>query len=157
MDKIFSIANMMPIIDELVGQGKSVEIMPHGESMLPTIKAGDTVTVSSADSGIKKYDVALYTRTDGSAILHRVCAVLDDGYAMAGDAQSYLEYPVKREQIVAVVTKVVRDGKVMYEREKRNILMLFFRDIRLWRAEFLLYAYPFYKKYIRKYIRRTKG
>ena len=157
MDKIFSIASMIPVIDELVGQGKSVEIMPHGESMLPTIQPGDSVTVCSPKCGIKKYDVALYMRSDGSAILHRVCAVLSSGYVMAGDAQNYLEYPVKKEQIVAVVTKVVRDGKVIYEREKSNKFVLFFRDMRLWKAKFWLYVYPFYKKYIRKYIRRTKA
>ncbi len=157
MDKIFSIASMMPVIQELVGQGKSVEIMPHGESMLPTIKSGDVVTVSSPDCKLKKYDVVLYARTDGSAILHRITAVLNSGYVMAGDAQNYLEYPVKREQIVAVVTKVVRDDKVIYKRDKRNNLALFFRDMRLWKAKFWLYVYPFYKKYIRKYLRRTKA
>lgn len=157
MDKMFSIASMMPVIEELVGQGKSVEIVPHGESMLPTIQPGDTVTVCSAKSGIKKYDVVLYSRADGSAILHRVCAVLNSGYVMAGDAQNHLEYPVKREQIVAVVTKVVRDGVVIYERDRCNNIVAFFRDIRLWKAKFWLYAYPFYKKYIRKYIRRTKA
>ncbi len=157
MGKIFSIANMMPVIEELVGQGRSVEIMPHGESMLPTIRPGDNVTVCAPKNGIKKYDVALYSRSDGSAILHRVCAVLNDGYVMAGDAQNCLEYPVSREQIVAVAVKVVRDDNVIYERDKSNKLMLTFRDIRLWKAKFWLYSYNFYKKYIRKYIKRTKA
>ena len=47
-------------------------------------------------------------------ILHRILRVLPEGYIIAGDNNTFLEYDVKDEQIMGVMVRVLRDGKEIY-------------------------------------------
>ena len=60
----------------------------------------------------KKYDVVLYKRGD-KYILHRILKVLPDGYLIAGDHCVTVERDVKDENILGVMTSVIRNGKVV--------------------------------------------
>ena len=143
VDKAISIAQMTPVIEEMIGAGKSVEIFPRGISMSPTIQNGDVVILKAFCDDIKKYDVVLYKRNDGTAVLHRVCALVKSDFVMAGDAQSFVEYPVKKDQIVGIVTSVLRNGKIIYDRQKRNLIGLFLKDVRHLRAKIRIYAHVY--------------
>lgn len=57
--------------------------------------------------------MVLYRRDDGSYILHRVYQVERDSYTMVGDAQTWLEAGIRRDQILAQVTAVRRKGKLL--------------------------------------------
>lgn len=114
-DKQIHISDMMPIIRELVAEGKEVEISPQGISMLPSIASGDTVILAKPKRPPKKYDIVLYCRDDGTAVLHRVVGTKRNAYIVAGDAQAFSEYPVNENAIVAVALRVMRNGKVIEE------------------------------------------
>jgi hypothetical protein len=43
--------------------------------------------------------------------MHRIRKVKPDGYYIIGDNQTVMEGPVKKEQIFAIVTKVIRKEK----------------------------------------------
>jgi hypothetical protein len=102
---------MMPIITEHLNNGCDVVISPKGISMLPMLRQGkDTVTLSPVKNKLKKYDIPLYKRDDGSYILHRIVAI-ENGYVMVGDNQFTYEKGIKQEQIIAVVSAFTRAGK----------------------------------------------
>ena len=74
---------------------------PHGDSMWPLLhNKKDAIRVVSTDSRLKKHDVALYIRSNGQYVLHRVMKVYADSYVMCGDSQFNLEYGIKDEQVI---------------------------------------------------------
>ncbi len=102
---------VMPLMKEQLAAGMSVSFSPRGVSMLPMIRQGrDTVELSPVEGRLKKYDLPLYQRDDGHYVLHRIVKV-DEFYTCIGDNQLSLEYPVRHDQVIAVVTAFTRDGK----------------------------------------------
>jgi len=107
---IKKLEDVMPLISEGLMSGHCITFSPKGHSMLPLLREGkDTVTLSSIEGEIKKYDICLYQRRDGKYILHRVVKT-GDSYTCLGDNQYVLEGGLKREQFIAVVTEFTRDG-----------------------------------------------
>lgn len=81
--------------------------------MWPTILGGrDQVTLIKAPEKLHKYDLPLYRRKSGQFVLHRIMSVNEDGsYNCCGDHQTQIEYGLKQEQMVGLVTNIVRKGK----------------------------------------------
>lgn len=101
----------MPLIRERLAEGKTVRFFPRGVSMLPMLRQGrDRVVLSPVNGRLKKYDLPLYQRDDGHFVLHRVVAV-GETYTCIGDNQYELEYGVRQDQIIAVVTAFSRDNR----------------------------------------------
>ncbi len=106
-----SLEQMMPLILEQLDTGGTVRFTPHGTSMQPMLINGrDQVELSRVTGRLKKYDLPLYRRDNGQFVLHRIVRV-GEHYTCIGDNQYILEYPVRQEQLLAVVTGFVRDGK----------------------------------------------
>lgn len=101
----------MPLIRERLADGQSVRFAPRGRSMLPMLRQGrDKVVLSAVTGELKKYDLPLYQRDDGTYVLHRIVKV-GETYTCIGDNQHILEPGVRRDQIIAVVTAFTRDDK----------------------------------------------
>ncbi len=83
-----------------------------GYSMMPLLRQRrDLIEIHAKGPGrCKKYDVVLYKRAD-KYILHRILKVLPEGYVIAGDHNTFLETDIKDENILGVMTRVIRDGK----------------------------------------------
>lgn len=132
----FELAEAEPVIREVLDSGGEFEFYPRGKSMLPLIKEGrDTVTITKPCGRLKRGDVALYKRSNGQFVLHRVIKVCTDEYLMCGDNQAIPESGITDSQIIAVVSKFKingilysKDSKklIRYEKRRRN---LFFRRI----------------------------
>lgn len=105
MDDIVTLSK--PILDS----GKSVKFTVVGNSMYPVFVSNrDKVTVTKKEK-VKKRDVILYRRDDGSYVIHRVVGKGRLGYKLCGDDQTAIEYPVKKEDVIAVMTSFERKGK----------------------------------------------
>ncbi len=101
----------MPVIREQLARGCSVKLSPRGTSMLPMLRQGiDSVLLSPLPERLKKYDLPLYQRDDGSYILHRIVGV-GEYYTCMGDNQFVCECPVRHDQTIAVVTAFYRGKK----------------------------------------------
>lgn len=112
MKKNITLSQAIPLMEELLNAGKEVSFVPSGTSMLPLLHGGkDRITLKKPSVPPKKYDVPLYRRADGSFVLHRIIGIGKDGYVMCGDHQSIKEYPVKQEDIIAVMVSLERNGK----------------------------------------------
>ena len=78
---------------------------PLGKSMRPMLRDGkDNILVEKPTGRLKKFDVALYTRADGTSVLHRVVKVREKDYAIRGDNCDYTEYGVTDEDLIGVMT-----------------------------------------------------
>ena len=85
-----------------------------GVSMMPLLRQQkDIVEIRRKKAGrCRKYDVVLYRRKD-QYILHRILKVLPSGYLIAGDNCVSVETDIKDENILGVMTRVVRNGKTI--------------------------------------------
>lgn len=86
----------------------------------------DTVYLSKVELQLKRGDMVLYQRDNGRYVLHRVLQVDGDVYTMIGDAQTQPEPNIRRDQIRAVVTAVLRKNKLL---KKGNFWWCFFEKI----------------------------
>ena len=85
-----------------------IAFVPGGNSMWPTLKnRKQSVIVKKKDEKLKKMDVALYKRANGSNVLHRVIETTDFGYIICGDSQFTLE-KVAEDQVYGVMVGFYR-------------------------------------------------
>lgn len=98
----------MPLIEEALAAGQTVRFSPKGTSMLPFLRQGiDQVELSPLPEKLRKYDLPLYRRDNGQYVLHRIVRV-GETYTCVGDNQFELEHGVRRDQMIARVTAVIR-------------------------------------------------
>lgn len=102
---------LMPLIRDELAEGKPVWFTPQGISMQPLFVGGrDQVLLVPPPKTLKKYDLALYQRENGQYVLHRVAKV-GQTYTFIGDHQYVYETGLRHEQVIAVVSEFVRNGK----------------------------------------------
>lgn len=103
----------MPLIQETLAAGKTVTFSPRGTSMLPFLRQGvDQVVLSPLPEQLRKYDLPLYRRDNGQYVLHRIVKA-GDVYTCVGDNQFELERGIRRDQMIALVTSVIRPNKTV--------------------------------------------
>lgn len=83
-----------------------------GVSMMPLLRQDkDLMIIEKKKEGqLKNHDAVLFLRGNGQYVLHRILKVREKDYWIVGDNCVSGEY-VKEEQIIGVLTAVVRDGK----------------------------------------------
>jgi len=84
-----------------------------GRSMRPFLRSGqDLMVIERRDnSRFRPRDVVLYRRRSGKYVLHRIMVVRKQDYVLCGDNCWNLEPGIRDEQILGVLTAVIRDGK----------------------------------------------
>lgn len=109
--QVASMEELGPLMRELLSAGQSVRFSPKGISMLPMLREGkDSVVLMPLPDSLKRYDIPLYLRQDGTYVLHRIVE-LGDTFTCLGDNQFVTETGVTREQMIGVVTGFYRDGR----------------------------------------------
>lgn len=83
-----------------------------GVSMMPLLRQDrDLMVLERRPEGrLKKYDVVLFKRKDGQYVLHRILKVRKADYLICGD-NCYQMERVEEQQILGILTAVIRDGK----------------------------------------------
>lgn len=141
MSKQFSMAELEPLIREVLSNGSTFTMMPKGTSMLPLIREGqDSVILSPLPDEINPGNVVLYKRDNGQFVLHRVMKVKNGFFTMCGDNQVVFEKGIMQHHMIASVTGLIRDGeeivfsenekyktytkKILKEKKRKNIIYL---------------------------------
>lgn len=122
--------------EELIRKGTI--LYPNvGSSMLPLIRQGKDVLIIQRPAEwntekaegcgdtvvkLKRLDVPLYRRNDGSYVLHRVLKVRKNDYVICGDHCYRKEYGVTDRQIIGVLTGVIREGREISVHDPRYLL-----------------------------------
>lgn len=102
---------ILPILNE----GHNLKIPLSGLSMYPLLAGGRDEAVLSTVQGkkLKRGDIVLYVREDGTHVLHRVYHIKNNAFFMLGDAHTWIEGPIKKEDILAVAVSVIRKDKTI--------------------------------------------
>ena len=111
--RIVDIYTYMPVLQELLSQGKEVSITITGNSMSPFLIHGrDEILISPPSDAWKKGDMAFFQRSNGKYIMHRICCVEKNGDCFfVGDAQQMIEGPIQPSQIFGKVISAKRKGR----------------------------------------------
>ena len=113
-DISFSMRDIGPLIEELVGQGDIFRLTVSGTSMMPFLRNNRDEVVFAPLEGrtLKRGDILLYKRRTGTYVMHRLYRIEKDGtYTFIGDHQYQVEEGIHREQIKAYVQYAFRDGR----------------------------------------------
>ena len=99
--------------EELAEHGKIIHTNV-GTSMMPLLRQNRDVMIIERPKGrLKRYDVPLYKRNNGQYVLHRILKVREKDYVICGDHCTEKEYGITDEQIIGVLTGIIRDGKTI--------------------------------------------
>ena len=97
----------------LLAYGEQVPLVITGNSMYPFLRHGrDTVYLQKVQRPLKKGDMVLYRRKNGQYILHRIL-LAGDTLTLVGDNQTTAEPDIQKEQVLAVVSAVRRQDKLL--------------------------------------------
>lgn len=101
-------------IEEELKKGNSFTYYTVGKSMKPLLIARKThVMIYPIDRalGIRKYDILLYKRKNGSLVLHRVIDLDDNVLYIRGD-NTYSIENVSYDQVLGKVTHIYRNKRL---------------------------------------------
>ena len=84
-----------------------------GRSMRPFLRSGEDMVIieSTGNQRFSPRDVVLYRRKSGKYVLHRIMAVRREDYILCGDNCWNLEPGIRDDQILGVLTAVIRNGR----------------------------------------------
>ena len=130
--KTLPMEQLRPLLDEQLEYGEAL-LPVTGNSMWPMLSGGrDLVRLARLERPVRPGDVALYRRSDGSYILHRVIRV-KGGCVCCGDNQWERE-TVSKERMLAYVTAFCRKGR--WRETERSLAYRLY--VRLWVGTFPL-------------------
>ncbi|MBQ7133531.1 MAG: S24/S26 family peptidase [Ruminococcus sp.] len=102
-------AEYLNALCSILSQGEGVSTVVTGSSMAPFLISNKSwVYLEKTENKLSKGDIALYVRSNGDFVLHRVYKVDGDDLYFVGDAQSVIEGPVPHSRVKGVVTKYKR-------------------------------------------------
>lgn len=103
MRETVALADLYPLIADVIAGGSSFRLYPRGKSMEPMLCEGrDSVLLGSVDT-IEVGDVLLYRRENGAFVLHRLIERRGGTLTMCGDNQRELEFGITERQVLAKV------------------------------------------------------
>ena len=102
---------LLPFLKEMLADGRGVRMTVTGNSMYPLLRdRRDSVLLVQKEKP-KKYDIALFVRKNGEAVLHRIIQIRRGCFTMLGDNQYEKEGPIEPSQVVAIVQGFYRDNQ----------------------------------------------
>ncbi len=117
----YPMKELVPLITDLLKDGKDVIITARGNSMRPMVKnLRDALILTSYKGNAEVGDVILYKRESGAFVLHRIVDKSEDGsYVLMGDFQLVREEGIKESQILASLSGYIRKGRTVLCSSKR--------------------------------------
>ena len=112
MNKYLPMAELYPVLTEVLESGGEFRFYPRGTSMLPLIQQGRDSVVLEAVTNPQKYDICLYQRANGQFVLHRLMKWTPEGEPIfCGDNQLIFEHGIPTDQIIARVNAIYQGDK----------------------------------------------
>lgn len=108
-------ADLFKLVDELLEMENRAWITVTGMSMYPFLRENrDSVELSKTSfENIKRGDIVLIKRDCGAYVLHRVLKKEKNCFYIIGDAQQWVEGPLRPEQLHAAVTRIKRKQRII--------------------------------------------
>jgi signal peptidase len=101
------------LLQAVLAEGNPVRFRARGLSMSPFIKDGDVVTLAPLAGAMPKTgDIAAFLHpATGKVVVHRIVRERSGCYVFKGDNAGEVDAALPLEQILALVTKIERDGR----------------------------------------------
>lgn len=96
---LLSASSRVAVLTRLAEDGHAIEV--SGESMLPTLRAGDRITIVP-DVEPRLGDVVVFVDAPGRTVVHRLVASIGGTVVCLGDNRTTYDTPVPRSQVVGV-------------------------------------------------------
>ncbi len=107
-----SVAELLPLMQEVFAAGGQFRLYPRGTSMLPLLRAGvDSVLLASPPARIAIGDMLLFREENGAFLLHRVIRQKEGLLTLCGDNRVACEEGIPTAAVVARVTAIYRGEK----------------------------------------------
>ena len=103
MRESVDLAELYPLIAEVIENGGEFRLYPRGTSMEPMLHAGDDSIMLGKAEAIDNGDILFYRRKNGDFVVHRLIEKRNGTFTMCGDHQTALEYGVTPKQVLAKV------------------------------------------------------
>lgn len=114
-----------------------------GFSMRPFLRSGEDMVLieRKPQARCRKYDAVLYRRPSGKYVLHRIVKVREGDYVLCGDNCWDREPGVTDDQILGVLTAVIRKGQKIDVQQPKYRLA-----VRIWCALYPVRAVVIYTR-----------
>jgi signal peptidase I len=94
-------------VEEVIAEGRSVEMTVKGFSMRPLLRNGrDVVTLSPVAEGDLREGMVVLFRHKGNYVLHRIRKIEGQRLTIEGDGNYRLREEAQRGDVVAMVSRV---------------------------------------------------
>lgn len=99
--------------EEILNEDGVLVYTCKGMSMYPLLRQNkDLLVIHKPDRELKKYDIVLFKSAD-RYVLHRIIKIEGDMITTAGDHNTFKDRSIHKDQILGILTSIVRDGKEM--------------------------------------------
>lgn len=95
----------------MLQSGHSVTMRAKGNSMFPFIRSERDSVVLERKQEITVGSIVLARLQNGSYVLHRVYRLEKEAVVLMGDGNLYATERCHRNEVVGVVTQIIRDGQ----------------------------------------------
>lgn len=105
---------LISLIKQTLESDGEFKLLVTGNSMLPFMKhmRDSVILTHPSKRKLKRGEIVFVERESKKIVLHRVIQLRPNGFIMKGDSQIWVEF-VQFDQIIAVVSKIIRKGKVI--------------------------------------------
>lgn len=112
-------ALLVPMLAEILREGKEVPLAVSGNSMQPFLEHGrDFVTVSPVSGEVRRGDIVLFRDPTGRYLMHRVIRLREGKVITWGDGNMRPDPAWDPESVLGVVRSAKRKGKFITERSR---------------------------------------
>ena len=109
-------------IDRMLQNGHSVTMRAKGNSMFPFIRSERDSVVLQKMKNMAVGSIVLARLQNGSYVLHRVYQLEKEGMVLMGDGNLCATEHCRRNEVVGVVVKIIRDGRYVDCTSRRELL-----------------------------------
>lgn len=128
---------MSKTVEDVIRERGFFVTKPKGTSMYPMLRLNcDHICVVRPELPLKRYDVAMFRRSEGVYVLHRVMDVTESGYTFCGDNQCFFDRGITDDMIVGVLDSWFTGEKKHTVRDKGYL-----RYVRFWCSSMTLRRY----------------
>lgn len=109
-------------IDRMLQNGHSVTMRAKGNSMFPFIRSERDSVVLQKMKNMAVGSIVLARLQNGSYVLHRVYQLEKEGMVLMGDGNLCATEHCRRNEVVGVVVKIIRDGRYVDCTSRKELL-----------------------------------
>lgn len=114
---------LIPQVAEFVAEGREVELIVRGNSMLPFLRDRKDSVVLGPFKTVEPMDIALVRLGGDNYVMHRVIAVNGDVVTLMGDGNVRGTETCRLKDVMAVAVAICRNGKKIDCHGRRHMLM----------------------------------